>query len=74
MKVKGGFSSTMQSGHETAGPNPDIRGAEMSGLPAPFNKPHSTGPATIPLVFRQTNVKGESEAAQIESTMSRMKK
>lgn len=70
----GGLSTTMQSGaREVAGPEPDVRGADMSGDKAPFNKPHSTGPCTIPTVFRQSNIHGEAEAAQVSSTMGSRK-
>ena len=73
MAKKGTLESTMRSAHEVAGPEPDVRGAETSGSAAPFNKPHSKGPNTIPVVYRQSNLKGEAKAAQISSTMGAKK-
>ena len=74
MKNKGGMSTTMSHERPIAGPNPDVRGADTSGYNPPFAKPHSRGPNTIPVLFRQGNLVGESQAAQISSTMSKMKK
>jgi hypothetical protein len=74
MKNKGGLSTTMSHERPVSGPMPVVREANTSGDNPPFQKPHSRGPNTIPVIFRQGNLEGASEAAQVESTMGKMRK